>query len=82
MIGGTPVSNVLLPWEVTVRNYSSSPSQQVSLTIREDRLERPGIQIDSIPAGDIATARFESRFQNTGSHTVEVELPVDRLTTR
>jgi len=79
MIGGTPVSNVLLPWEVTVRNYSSSPSQQVSLTIREDRLERPGIQIDSIPAGDIATVRFESRFQNTGSHTVEVELPVDRL---
>ncbi|MDO7714248.1 MAG: BatA domain-containing protein, partial [Pirellulales bacterium] len=30
MIGGTPVSNVLLPWEVTVRNYSSSPSGQVS----------------------------------------------------
>lgn len=79
MIGGTPVSNVLLPWEVTVRNYSSSPSGQVSLTIREDRLERPGIQIDSIPPGDIATARFESRFQNTGSHTVEVELPADRL---
>ena len=79
MIGGTPVSNVLLPWEVTVRNYSSSPSQQVSLTIREDRVERPGIQIDSIPAGDIATIRFESRFQNTGSHTVEVELPMDRL---
>ena len=79
MIGGTPVSNVLLPWEVTVRNYSPSPSRQVSLTIREDRLERPGIQIDPIPPGDVATVRFESRFQNTGSHTVEVELPVDRL---
>ena len=79
MIGGTPVSNVLLPWEVTVRNYSSSPSQQVSLSIREDQLERPGIQIDSILPGATATARFESRFQTTGSHTVEVELPVDRL---
>ena len=79
MIGGTPVSNVLLPWEVTVRNYSSSPSRQASLTIQEDRLERPGIQIDPIPAGDVTTVQFESRFQNTGSHTVEVELPVDRL---
>ena len=79
MIGGTPVSNVLLPWEVTVRNYSSLPSQQVSLSIREDQLERPGIQIDSILPGANATVRFESRFQTTGSHTVEVELPVDRL---
>ena len=79
MIGGTPVSNVLLPWEVTVRNYSSSPSRQVSLTIQEDRLERPGIPIEPIPPGDITTVRFESRFQNTGSHTVDVELPVDRL---
>ena len=79
MSGGTPVSNVLLPWEVTVRNYSSSPSQQVSLSIREDQLERPGIQIDSILPGAAATVRFESRFQTTGSHTVEVELPVDRL---
>lgn len=79
MSGGTPVSNVLLPWEVTVRNYSSSPSQQVSLSIREDQLERPGIQIDSILPGATATVRFESRFQTTGSHTVEVELPADRL---
>ena len=79
MIGGTPVANVLLPWEVTVRNYSSSPSQQVSLTIQEDLLDRPGVQIDPIPPGDIATIQFESRFQTTGRHTVQVELPADRL---
>ncbi|MBT6918645.1 MAG: hypothetical protein HN985_02885, partial [Planctomycetaceae bacterium] len=79
MIGGTPVANVLLPWEVTVRNYSSSPSQQVSLAIQEDLLDRPGVQIDPIPPGDIATIQFESRFQNTGRHTVQVQLPADRL---
>lgn len=79
MIGGTPVTNVLLPWEVTVRNYSSSPSKQVSLSIQEDLLDRPGVQIDPIPPGDIATIQFESRFQNTGRHTVQVQLPADRL---
>mgnify|MGYP001438803448 CR=1 FL=1 len=30
MIGGTPVSNVLLPWEVTVRNYNSCQPLVVS----------------------------------------------------
>ena len=79
MIGGTPVANVLLPWEVTIRNYSTSPSQQVSLAIQEDLLDRPGVQVDPIQPGDIATIRFESRFQNTGGHTVQVELPADRL---
>ena len=64
------------------RNYSTSPSQQVSLAIQEDLLDRPGVQVDPIQPGDIATIRFESRFQNTGGHTVQVELPARPATSR
>lgn len=79
MAGGVPASDVLLPWEVTVRNWGPETVQNVPLVIREDGVERPGLQFDQIPAGDTATARFESRFPTPGGHFVEVELPADPL---
>lgn len=79
MVGGVPATDVLLPWEVTLRNQSDMPAGPVTLTIREDGLERPGLRVDSIPAGETASIQFESRFAVTGSHLVEVEIPADRL---
>lgn len=79
MVGGVPASDVLLPWEVTVRNLGAEPVRDVPLVIREDQVERPGVQLDQILPGDSATARFESRFPTAGGHFVEVELPADRL---
>jgi hypothetical protein len=79
MVGGVPASDVLLPWEVTVRNLGPEPVRDVPLVIREDESERPGVQLDQILPGDTTVARFESRFPNAGGHFVEVELPVDRL---
>ncbi len=79
MVGGVPASDVLLPWQVTLRNQGTTEVGPVPLAIREDGLERPGIQVDAIPPGDTATVRFESRFPTAGGHLVEVELPPDRL---
>jgi len=79
MVGGVPASDVLLPWEVTVRNLGPEPVRDIPLVIREDEAERPGVQLDQILPGDTAVARFESRFPAAGGHFVEVELPADRL---
>jgi len=79
MVGGVPASDVLLPWEVTVRNLGPAVVQDIPLVIRENGAERPGVQLDQILPGDTTVARFESRFPNAGGHFVEVELPVDRL---
>ena len=79
MVGGVPASDVLLPWEVTVRNLGPEPVRDIPLVIREDEADRPGVQLEQIPPGDTATARFESRFPAAGGHFVEVELPADRL---
>lgn len=79
MVGGVPASDVLLPWEVTVRNLGPEPVRDIPLVIREDEAERPGVQLDQILPGDTAIARFESRFPDAGGHFVEVELPADRL---
>jgi len=79
MVGGVPASGVLLPWEVTVRNLGPDPVGNIPLVIREDGGDRPGVAIERIAAGAAATARFESRFPVPGGHSVEVELPPDRL---
>ena len=79
LVGGVPATDVLLPWEVTLRNQSDIPAGSVTLTIREDGLERPGLRIDGIPASETVSVQFESRFPTAGSHLVEVELPADRL---
>ncbi|NBP87178.1 MAG: hypothetical protein EBU59_01435 [Planctomycetia bacterium] len=79
MVGGVPATDVLLPWEVTLRNQGDMPAGPVALAIREDGLERPGLQVDGIPAGETVNVRFESRFPEAGGHLVEVELPTDQL---
>jgi hypothetical protein len=81
MVGGVPATDVLLPWEVTLRNQGDLPAGPVALAIREDGQERPGLQVDSIPTGETVGVRFESRFPLAGGHLVEVELPTDALST-
>jgi len=77
--GGVPASGVLMPVEVEVRNDATTPAENVLVEIREDGASRPGLRIDSIPAGGTATRRFDVRFSSAGHHAIEAALPGDVL---
>ena len=77
--GGVPATGVLVPLEVAVRNQSDRPVADVAVTLREDGAERPGVRIQQIPAGGVATQRIGVRFPQTGSHVVEARIPADAV---
>jgi hypothetical protein len=77
--GGVPATGVLMPLEVSVRNHADRPARDVTVALREDGLDRPGVRIAEIPAGGVATQRFDARFTRAGPHLVEAVLPADAL---
>jgi hypothetical protein len=79
VIGGVPAAGVLLPVEVEVRNDGGGPARDVLVELREDGAGRPGVRIDEVPAGGVASGRFDVRFAAAGSHTLEAGLPADTL---
>lgn len=79
VVGGVPAANVLVPVEVEVRNDAATPARDVVVGLREDGGGRPGVRIDEIPAGGTVVRRFDVRFLQAGSHTLEAELPGDVL---
>ena len=79
MAGGVPATGVLVPLEVAVRNNSDRPVRDVAVELREDALGRPGVRIGEIPAGGVATQRFDARFTTTGPHLVEARIGADAV---
>jgi len=79
MVGGVPAAGVLVPLEVAVRNHSSRPARDVPIELREDGQARPGLRIPEIPAGGIATQRFDVRFPRPGSHVVDAKIFPDAV---
>ncbi len=79
LIGGVPSAGVVLPMEVTVRNYGSLPSTELQLDLREDGVARPGLRFDPIPPGAAASQRVDVRFPETGEHALEASLGPDSV---
>jgi hypothetical protein len=79
LAGGVPATGVLVPIEVAVRNDGETPRRDVAVELREDGVARPGLRIEEIPAGGVATRRFEARFMKAGGHVVEARIPADVL---
>jgi hypothetical protein len=77
--GGVPATGVLVPIEISVRNHSDRPARDVAVELREDGLARPGARIAEIPAGGVATQRFDARFTRAGPHLVEAMIPADAV---
>jgi hypothetical protein len=77
--GGTAAADVLLTWDVTVRNFATEAVRDVQVELREDGGLRPGLKFEEIPPGSTATRRFETRFARAGSHVVEAGLPTDAV---
>jgi hypothetical protein len=77
--GGTAAADVLLTWDVTVRNFAAEAVRDVQVELREDGGPRPGLRIDEIPPRSAVTRRFETRFARAGSHVVEAGLPPDAV---
>jgi len=80
LAGGVPAVGAAVTCEVTVRNDGETAVRDVQVGLREDGVGRPGVRIAEIPAGDVATARFDARFATPGGHVIEAVLPADRLT--
>lgn len=79
MVGGVPAAGVLVPLEVEVRNDGGEPARDVLVELREDGGVRPALSLAEIPPGASVTRRFDVRFSQVGSHTVEARLPADIL---
>lgn len=77
--GGVTATGVLVPMEVAVRNHGPQPVRAVQVDLREDGAARPGARIDEIPAGGVATQRFDVRFPRAGGHVVEARIAPDAL---
>lgn len=77
--GGVPAAGVLVPFEVDIRNDSSTPQRDVVVDLREDGEPRPGVRIEEIPPNGVVTRRFEARFAAAGGHVLEARLPADVL---
>lgn len=77
--GGVPAVGVLVPLEFEVRNDGPRDVHDVSVTLREDGVGRPGVQLATIPAGGLAVGRFDARFPTPGDHLVEAELTADAV---
>jgi hypothetical protein len=80
LVGGVPAAGVVLPMEVTVRNFGTAATSELQLDIREDGVSRPGLRFDSIPPGGAASQRVDVRFPETGQHAVEAVLGPDAVT--
>lgn len=78
--GGVPATGAVVSCSVTVRNDGETAARDVRVGLREDGVGRPGVRIAEIPPGDVATARFDARFEAPGGHVIEAVLPADRLT--
>jgi hypothetical protein len=74
-LGGTRAANVPVPMSVTVKNFGSTPVENVDVLLAEDGRERPSITIDQIAPGKSETRRFEVFFPTAGSHQVTAKLP-------
>ena len=87
----TQAAGVPLFMEVSVKNFSTQPADQVRVHVRSTLhptspqgiesqpqvTDLPDLLIDRIDAGATVTRRFQVFFSTAGSHVVEVELPVD-----
>jgi hypothetical protein len=78
-LGGWAAVDVLLPWEVTVRNDAAETARDVQLELREDEAARPGLRIAEIPPRSSVTRRFETRFARPGGHAVQARIPSDAV---
>jgi hypothetical protein len=77
--GGVTATGVLVPMEVAIRNHGPQPVRAVQIELREDGAARPGARIEEIPAGGVATQRFDVRFPRAGGHVVEARIAPDAL---
>lgn len=78
-LGGWAAADVLLPWEVTIRNDAAAVVRDVQVELREDEAARPGLRIAEIPPRTAVTRRFETRFARPGGHRVEARVPPDAV---
>ena len=78
-LGGWAAADVLMPWEVTVRNDAGETARDVQVELREDEAARPGLRIAEIPPRGTATRRFETRFARPGGHAVQARIPADAV---
>ena len=79
LVGGVPSAGVVLPMEVTVRNYAALPTGEFQLDLREDGVPRPGLRFEAIPPGAAASQRVDVRFPESGEHAVEASLGPDSV---
>jgi hypothetical protein len=77
--GGVTATGVLVPMTVAVRNHGPEPVRAVQVELREDGAARPGVRIEEIPAGGVATQRFDVRFPRAGGHVVDARIAPDVL---
>jgi hypothetical protein len=77
--GGVTATGVLVPMAVAVRNHGQEPVRAVQVELREDGAARPGVRIEEIPAGGVATQRFDVRFPRPGGHVVDARVAPDAL---
>ena len=80
LLGGVPSAGVVLPMQVTVRNHGSMASGELQLELREDGVARPGVRLESIPAGSAVSQRVDVRFPETGEHAFSASLGPDAVT--
>lgn len=74
---GILAAGVPLLMEVTVKNYSSERAHGVSVSVEEDHIERPAVELGDIEPGESVTRRFPAFFATAGEHVVKVSLPTD-----
>jgi hypothetical protein len=79
LVGGVPAAGVVLPMEVTVRNFGTTPTSEFQLDLREDGVSRPGLRFDSISPGGAVSQRVDVRFPEIGQHAVEAVLGPDAV---
>ena len=89
----TQAAGVPLFMEVTIKNFSPQPAEQIRVHVRSTLhptspqgiesqpqvTDLPDLLIDRIEPGATVTRRFQVFFSTPGSHVVEVELPVDPI---
>jgi hypothetical protein len=80
-VGGVAAAGVLMPIEVVVRNHGATAIRGVPVEFEEDGIPRPGVVIDSIPAGGTAARRIDVRFAEPGGHSVTARVPRDPVET-
>ncbi|HEY2881838.1 MAG TPA: BatA domain-containing protein, partial [Pirellulales bacterium] len=76
---GTRATGVPLPVEVTVHNYGSTPSANVSVRLEEQGTQRPAIEINKIDPGRSVTRQFEVRAQTAGERRISAYLAPDAV---